>query len=104
MQVLGRWGGGEAGRLEGGQPRLLGSCAQDPSGLMICLGELIAAALSGGSISSLCKQGRQIFSLNYPGKENVVCLWLNKSVVLQLGDSIFGLDSQGQSPPKYLLE
>lgn len=33
----------------------------------------------------------------------MVCLWLNKSVVLQLGDSILGLDSKGQSPPNYLL-
>lgn len=33
----------------------------------------------------------------------MVCLWLNKSVVLQLGDSILGLESKGQSPPNYLL-
>lgn len=33
----------------------------------------------------------------------MVRLWLNKSVVLQLGDSILGLESKGQSPPNYLL-
>lgn len=56
-------GAGVVGRLGDGKRVALSSglLAQDPSGLMICLGELIAAVPSRGSISSLCKQGRQTF-------------------------------------------
>jgi hypothetical protein len=47
------------GRLEGAYSHVSGLWAVNPPGLMISLGELVAAALSGGrNISSLCNQER----------------------------------------------